>query len=44
MFELTRREQMLVAGFILIFLLGLGIKHWREMRDFQSLPATPAIR
>ncbi|MFZ4599570.1 MAG: hypothetical protein ACOYNN_13080 [Terrimicrobiaceae bacterium] len=30
MFELTRREQVIVAGFVLIFMLGLGTMHWRD--------------
>lgn len=30
MFELTNREQWLVAGFIAILMLGAGMKHWRE--------------
>jgi hypothetical protein len=30
MFELTRREQLVVAGFLLVFTLGLGVKQWRE--------------
>lgn len=30
MFELTRREQSLIAGFLFVLVLGLGVKHWRE--------------
>ena len=36
MFELTRREQLLVAGFVFILLLGLGVQHWRETRPFKA--------
>jgi len=38
MFELTRREQWLVAGFVFVFLLGLGVGHWRE-----KIPPPPAV-
>jgi DNA-binding transcriptional regulator YbjK len=30
MFELTRQEQVIVAGFVLIFMLGFGTMHWRN--------------
>ena len=30
MFGLTRNEQALIAGFVFIFLLGFGVKQWRE--------------
>lgn len=36
MFELTRREQLLVAGFVFILLLGLGVQHWRGTRPFKA--------
>ena len=39
MFELTRREKVLVAGFVFIFLLGFGVKQWRESAAFDSRPA-----
>ena len=39
MFELTRNEQALVAGFLLIFLLGLGVGHWRESAPLPAVPA-----
>gem|GEM_PF-1861890 len=29
MFELTRREQLALVGFLCIFVLGLGVMHWR---------------
>jgi hypothetical protein len=35
MFELTRREQLLVAGFVFILLLGLGVQHWRQTRPLE---------
>ena len=38
MFELTRREQALVVGVVLVFLLGLGVMHWRN----DSPPPVPA--
>ncbi len=38
MFDLTRNEQALVAGFLLIFLLGLGVGHWRESAPLPALP------
>ncbi|MFZ9920139.1 MAG: hypothetical protein ACO3GO_01860 [Terrimicrobiaceae bacterium] len=41
MFDLTRREQAVVAGFLILLVLGLGVKHWRETRGFQ--PAAPAL-
>jgi hypothetical protein len=37
MFELTRREQTLVAGIVFILVLGLGVRHWRN-----PYPARPA--
>ena len=36
MFELTRREQLLVAGFVFILLLGLGAQHWRQTRPLET--------
>lgn len=36
MFELTRREQLLVAGFVFILLLGLGVQHWRQTRPLEA--------
>jgi hypothetical protein len=38
MFELTRREQSLLAGFLFILVLGLGARHWRDSRAL-GLPA-----
>ena len=40
MFELTRREQVIVAGFVLIFMLGLGTMHWRN--SFAAKASAPA--
>jgi predicted negative regulator of RcsB-dependent stress response len=39
MFELTRQEKVLIAGFILIFLLGFGVKQWRDSAAFDSQSA-----
>ena len=39
MFELTRREKVLIAGFLFIFLLGFGVKQWRDSAAFDSRPA-----
>jgi len=39
MFELTRREKGLIAGFVFIFLLGFGIRQWRDSAAFDSCPA-----
>jgi hypothetical protein len=39
MFELTRSEQALVAGFVFIFLLGFGVKQWRESASLRAVPA-----
>lgn len=39
MFDLTRREQAVVAGFLVLLVLGLGVKQWRETRGFQPVPA-----
>jgi len=41
MFDLTRREQAVVAGFLVLLVLGLGVKHWRETQGFQPVP--PAV-
>lgn len=42
---LTRREQTLVAFVLIAFGLGLGIKHWREMKPAsETLAAQPASR
>jgi hypothetical protein len=30
MFDLTNREQWLIAGAIAILVLGFGMQHWRE--------------
>lgn len=38
MFELTRREQLLVAGFVFILVLGLGVRHWRQTHPLQPAP------
>jgi hypothetical protein len=42
MFELTRREQMLVAGFVFILVLGLGVQHWRQTRPQEVV--TPKVQ
>ncbi|MDX2079162.1 MAG: hypothetical protein SFU53_00100 [Terrimicrobiaceae bacterium] len=42
MFELTRREQVLVVGFAVVFLLGFGTMQWRQ--SVQSTPAEGAVR
>ena len=42
MFELTRREQTLVVGFVFILVLGLGVRHWRETRPDNAAPAAVA--
>jgi len=39
MFELTRREKALIAGFVCIFLLGFGVKQWRDAAAFDARPA-----
>jgi hypothetical protein len=39
MFGLTRNEQALVAGFLLIFLLGLGVGHWRGSAPLPAVPS-----
>lgn len=36
MFELTRREQLLVACVLGILLLGLGVRHWREAAALEA--------
>ncbi len=38
MFGLTRNEQALVAGFVFIFLLGFGVRQWRESAAFRAVP------
>jgi len=38
MFGLTRNEQALVAGFLFIFLLGFGVRQWRESAAFRAVP------
>jgi hypothetical protein len=43
MFELTRREQTLVVGFVFILVLGLGVQHWRGSRPAQA-PAAEALK
>lgn len=30
MFGLTRNEQAVVIGFVFVFLLGFGVKQWRD--------------
>jgi hypothetical protein len=42
MFELTRREQTLVVGFVFILVLGLGVRHWREPRPDNAAPFAEA--
>lgn len=44
MFELTRREQTLVVGFVFILVLGLGVRHWRESRPDEPAPAVEALK
>jgi uncharacterized membrane protein len=39
MFRLTRQERRLVAFILAAFLLGLGIKHWREERQTEAAVA-----
>jgi hypothetical protein len=39
MFRLTRQERRLVAFILAAFLLGLGIKHWRETRETEAAVA-----
>jgi hypothetical protein len=39
MFELTRREKVLIAGFVFIFLLGFGVKQWRDTVAFEPRSA-----
>jgi hypothetical protein len=39
MFDLTRSEQAVVAGFLFLLVLGFGVKHWRETRGLQQPPA-----
>jgi hypothetical protein len=40
MFELTRREQALVVGLVVVFLLGLGTMQWRNASAArESVPA-----
>lgn len=39
MFELTRREKTLIAGFIFVFLLGFGVRQWRDSSAFEPKPA-----
>lgn len=42
MFELTRSEQKFVIGFVVVFLLGLGVKQWRDAAGPASAPAAAA--
>jgi hypothetical protein len=44
MFELTRREQTLVVGFVFILVLGLGVRHWRETHPGKSAPSAEALK
>lgn len=39
MAHLTRREKMLLAFVLSAFVLGAGIKHWRESRAVTELAA-----
>jgi hypothetical protein len=38
MFDLTRPEQAVLAGFLILLILGLGVKHWRETHGQQPTP------
>jgi biotin transporter BioY len=42
MFRLTRQERRLVAFILAAFLVGLGIKHWRETRETKAALAEMA--
>jgi hypothetical protein len=42
MFRLTRQERRLVAFILAAFLVGLGIKHWRETRETKAAVAEMA--
>jgi len=42
MFELTRREQTLVAGLVFILVLGLGVRHWRDPHPARPAPGSEA--
>jgi hypothetical protein len=44
MFELTNREQWLVAGFVSILMLGMGMKHWRDKAPEPAAAAAPTTR
>ena len=44
MFELTRREQTLVVGFVFILVLGLGVRHWRESHPDNATPFAEALK
>ena len=44
MFELTRREQTLVVGFVFILVLGLVVRHWRESRHDNTAIAAEASK
>jgi hypothetical protein len=39
MLQLTRREQILAASLLLAFLLGMGIKHYRERASIPPFSA-----
>lgn len=41
MFELTRQEQALVAAVLFLFLLGLGVQHWRQRGSDGPIPDQP---
>jgi hypothetical protein len=43
MFDLTRSEQAVVAGFLFLLVLGFGVKHWRESRGLQQPPAAEVL-
>jgi hypothetical protein len=36
MFRLTRQERRLVAFILAAFVVGLGLKHWRDMRTAEA--------
>ncbi|MEO6846692.1 MAG: hypothetical protein ABI443_04680 [Chthoniobacterales bacterium] len=42
MFRLTRKEQTIIAFLLLAFLLGIGVKHYRQCAKPQEF-ATQAI-
>ncbi len=38
MFGLTRNEQAVVIGFVFVFLLGFGVKQWRDSAVVAPVP------